>query len=1265
MAKSKDNAPVEPKKPFHEVVAEKLIAQLEQGTAPWQKPWNPGLPGAGMPMNPVTGKRYKGINAVHLLSEGRSDTRWLTFKQAKAAGASVRKGEKATHVQYWQFTRDVVKKEKDGTPVLDDKGKPVKETVKLERPDVFYAAVFNAEQIDGLPPAVAIEKKWDSQERAEQILAASGAKISHDQQDRAFYRMSTDSIHLPYKEAFESSERYYATALHELGHWTGHNSRLDRDLSHPFGSEGYAREELRAEIASMIMGDELGIGHDPSQHVAYVKSWIKALQEDPLEISRAAADAERIQTHILGLEQQLRQEQPLTLQVQQRHAEHKEVAEYLAKHPLTISTADNLEGVSAVAGYSSFYSWDNSDISSQSVRINYLDKEDSVLPVHSVINEQGKAASFIGDERVSGTTFTTDAGWQKDALKTAFASMKLNMSLAAKTLTGHLEKIEGDPRELPEGVKFPRNWIPNASFLASNQTSSQSERGAGMKEQSEPVIAAADQRRYRAEKFVLSNLGESLHNYLAKMDRSQLKLTRDVLAEAAESSPESEFWTRNSDHAASFNQDWSGAGKIIGQALKDVELEINLLPQQKYLVVSESGDGSVPTVALETNSATRAYEAAILFADRKIQDTRQYDMTPVYIDLKHREGSFFETLDVEKEAVAKGIISLEDNVNVLPPQEAWEWYSSTLSNSLENAYTPEEINEVLNSLGNDPAGLEPVYLSDKGSRIYPDEQQTIAQEDTLLDVSYADKAQAKALGAKWDREEHSWYVPAGMALDNFAKWDKNRSAEGEQPEQPERNAAVTTSEVPTPLAVPYEERGEAKAAGAVWDKEHKFWYAEAGADLAPFEKWRLENVSVTQKPVVSLNDEVSEALKSIGCIMDADEHKGRRHPILTGEKVRITVEGDQPGQKSGFYFIHTDGNPAGFMQNNRTGEELRWCSKGYVQDSQQSAALRAKAAEQRLQRDAELTRTHESTAQRVDRQAKSMVSPQTPTAYLEKKGLQVHDGILTDREGVKTCIPAYDIDGKQWTMQYINEDGTKRFAKNGKKEGCFHVVGGLEALRDAPVLIISEGYATAGSITEATNIPTVAAFDNGNLLTVAEALHKRFPDKPVIIAGDDDLAHACKMKPKSGDPINVGREKALAAAEAVGGVAIFPVFASGEVPDRQELKQITPDAYKTHQAAMRQLELHASGEKQLSKSEIKLMEAARLSEKQMEILKRAERHTDFNDLDRNSSLGRQGVANQINAVISRQLEQRNQHTQQQQEKLIQVKEKKRTVRHSL
>ncbi|HNI38619.1 MAG TPA: zincin-like metallopeptidase domain-containing protein, partial [Pseudomonadales bacterium] len=291
-------------KAFHEQVAENLIEQLKKGVAPWQKPWKPGDLLAALPMNPTTGKRYRGINSLNLMSRAYTDPRWLTYKQAKSLGAQVRKGEKSTLVQYWKFTDERIKTDDNNNPVLNSEGNPIKEQVRLERPRVFYASVFNAEQVDNLPELDIKAPDWDPLERAERILQASNAVIRHGEADRAFYRPSTDSIHLPHKHQFPTPDRYYATALHELGHWTGHELRLNRDLSHPFGSEGYAKEELRAEIASMLLSGELGIGHDPGQHVAYVNSWIKALQEDPTEIFRAAADAEKIQDFVLALSQQ-------------------------------------------------------------------------------------------------------------------------------------------------------------------------------------------------------------------------------------------------------------------------------------------------------------------------------------------------------------------------------------------------------------------------------------------------------------------------------------------------------------------------------------------------------------------------------------------------------------------------------------------------------------------------------------------------------------------------------------------------------------------------------------------------------------------------------------------------------------------------------------------------------------------------------------------------------------------------------------------------
>jgi antirestriction protein ArdC len=290
------------KVPYYEQVAAKLIEQLAAGTAPWQKLWEPGT--LSLPHNPVSGTRYKGSNVIWLEAQGRGDPRWMTYRQAASIEAQVRKGEKGTLVQYWKFTDQIPVKDERGRPVLDQEGNTIYRNVPLERPKVFSAVVFNAEQIDGLPPLEAKAPVWDRHARAEALLRASGAEIRHDQADRAFYRPATDRIHLPERGGFKTADAYYATALHELGHWTGHPSRLDRDLAHPFGSEGYAKEELRAEIASLMLGDELGMGHDPGQHAAYVKTWIKNLQEDPKEILRAAKDADRITAFILDFERE-------------------------------------------------------------------------------------------------------------------------------------------------------------------------------------------------------------------------------------------------------------------------------------------------------------------------------------------------------------------------------------------------------------------------------------------------------------------------------------------------------------------------------------------------------------------------------------------------------------------------------------------------------------------------------------------------------------------------------------------------------------------------------------------------------------------------------------------------------------------------------------------------------------------------------------------------------------------------------------------------
>ncbi|WP_439484447.1 ArdC family protein [Cyclobacterium plantarum] len=297
---------------MHELVAEKIIAQLKEGTAPWQLPWEKSSGAFEKPYNAVTNKAYRGLNSLFLqLFTPFEDPRWATFKQAQSQGWSVQKGAKGMAINFVKTHQLIPKRDEQGKPVLDQKGKPVKIRKKLNTPIVTKAWVFNAEQIKGVTP---LEKKqevsqWEKLNRVENLVKNTGANIEHVPGNRAYYSPLADRIRMPERTQFKASDRYYATLLHELGHWTGHKGRLDRSIMNTFGTQEYAREELRAEIASMMLGSELQIGHDPRQHVAYVDSWIKILTEKPFEIHQAAADSQKIMDYLMAFDRKREQKQ--------------------------------------------------------------------------------------------------------------------------------------------------------------------------------------------------------------------------------------------------------------------------------------------------------------------------------------------------------------------------------------------------------------------------------------------------------------------------------------------------------------------------------------------------------------------------------------------------------------------------------------------------------------------------------------------------------------------------------------------------------------------------------------------------------------------------------------------------------------------------------------------------------------------------------------------------------------------------------------------
>ena len=298
---------------FRQEVTDNIVALLEKGTAPWQKPWD-AQSNSAMPVNPTTDRAYRGGNAIHLLAVGiqrnYEDPRWMTYKQASEQGWQVKRGERGTQIEFW----DVKPQREDSTnPKNKEDRQPSGDRTKADdsasRLIHRVYTVFNANQIDGVPALIPKETKpFEVAEAGERILANSGAKIHHDQADSAFYSRQKDEIHLPPQQAFKDAAGYYGTALHELGHWTGQPSRLNRwslEENYKFGDTRYAKEELRAELASVFLAAEKGIPHDPQNHAAYVGSWIQALKQDKNEIFRAAHDASKAADLLLSMDREV------------------------------------------------------------------------------------------------------------------------------------------------------------------------------------------------------------------------------------------------------------------------------------------------------------------------------------------------------------------------------------------------------------------------------------------------------------------------------------------------------------------------------------------------------------------------------------------------------------------------------------------------------------------------------------------------------------------------------------------------------------------------------------------------------------------------------------------------------------------------------------------------------------------------------------------------------------------------------------------------
>lgn len=302
-------------RPLHEIVANKLISDLKNGTSLLQQPVKEnGMPAFVAPLNANSGKGYSALNAINLGMRGHDDPRWLSAREASFSGYVVKQGSKGTMISFPKTSDIQAMRDHTGGKILDEEGKTQVRVVEYDKPQNTTAFLFNASQINRIKPLeeylqeITPADDLSPVEKAAKLIAESKAVIVHGGIE-AFYDKVKDEIHLPEKEAFESEAAYYQAATHQLVHWTGHQSRLNRPMDGTFGSLEYGKEELRAALGAMLIGGELKLGHNFPHHAAYAGTWAKMLKDDPFQITRAANDAQKAANLLLGVNR--RQEQEL------------------------------------------------------------------------------------------------------------------------------------------------------------------------------------------------------------------------------------------------------------------------------------------------------------------------------------------------------------------------------------------------------------------------------------------------------------------------------------------------------------------------------------------------------------------------------------------------------------------------------------------------------------------------------------------------------------------------------------------------------------------------------------------------------------------------------------------------------------------------------------------------------------------------------------------------------------------------------------------
>ncbi len=1005
---------------FHVALSKQIAEQIKRGTASFLNAQeNEHI---DMPYNPVTGKNYTAANNMVLSAKGYTDSRWLTYDQAAEQGYQVKKGEKATEIAYYHYI-DYNTKE------------------KLDKPKIQIVKLFNAQQLTGIEKMPSrTSSKEEALAKVQSIFENSQVKIVNNQKDKVFYRSKDDTIYMPPKESYKDELAYSSAALHELCRWSGNGEdRLNYETV-PFGTEAFARQKLRTEIATYMLCKEIGIPFEP-QGQQFADQWAKTIEEHPFEILNAAKDAEKMKGFVMEFDKTLEKAQELEqgqeVQKEKKYFEPSEHTDYykVYEHGHTRTTSFNLYDISQLYAMCEekhrelieidlFRSQIEDTIASNEGE-DWIDKEKERLEQVEKAQKEGYTYAIYNPEFTeNGITFITGHTLEELIKEISFYSDALDLhSIEFEPMSDHSVDItvpEKDRERVAEfGAEFDeeenRWYIPEGTNLTPFENWMYKEVEIQPIQQAEQAPQAEQTQQEAPKKepieiIKLSVLYEDKEEAKKLGAKWSAKLGTWYVLEGTDLQP---------------FQSWLP---------KEVKKDL-IIASRDYLDVPKEEKDEAKALGAKWDKYQKAWYVE-----------KGTDLEPFAkwgkLDFEKREKAQEEWKNLPKEERKNIILSGRDYLDV-----------------------PKEEKDEAKALGAKWDKYQKAWYVEKGTDLEP--------------------------FAKWGKLDLNERATQAEQV-------KEQSIAQTPPAEQEQKAEQHPAEDKTFIAVPFDERNDAKKLGAKWDKDNKSWYIEKGTDLNQFKEWLVDENTVVPAKQETVSPEIEFAQHCRANGLDVD------NPIMDGQIHRVALIDRPQGKDgaycafldgvpAGWSQNYVTGEKSKFICSGiqLTEEEKTKQRAEHAQKLQERETKRQIGYDNAAKR-----------AEKIYLEAKEVTAQNIhgEDSYLGKKGVLPH--IAKQNDYGQLIIPLHNIEGEIRGVQFINQDGSKHFLSGIEKKGNFTLLS--DDAKDATKLLVCEGFATGASLHEATKLPVAVAFDAGNIESVSKALSEKYKGVEITICADND-----------------------------------------------------------------------------------------------------------------------------------------------------------------